>query len=204
MGLVSDRVQQFNNLNSVNKDLTWLEVGAIQVGGRPVRTAFQDARMVKLNGGTKLYKFNSYPTLRPDANGHVTGWWSAYNAYDVDPGWQSKLSLARHFGVSIRELGRVTSAITETWNSCEYCVAITLIVDMYVAYGRFTHQSRKGLPGGTSKVISSRPAGHTGDFKQEGQGITANLPGGGRQFFVPYLKPDYYGNRVEQISLLGS
>ncbi|RZB37119.1 MAG: hypothetical protein SRB2_01623 [Desulfobacteraceae bacterium Eth-SRB2] len=202
MGLVSDRINQFNKLYAINKDLSWLEVGSMRVGGNLVKTAFLDAKMVLLPARTKLYKFNSYPSLRPDANGNVTGWWSAYNAYDVDPGWHAKVAMAKHFKVSIRELGRVTSAITESWNSCQYCVTITLNVDMYVAYGRFKHQLRHA-PSSQSKIISTAPAGHIGAFRPEKKAHTINLPGGGRQFFVPNLKPQYYGNQVGLESLLG-
>jgi hypothetical protein len=200
MGLVQDRVNHFNKLSAINKDMSWLEVGSMRVGGSPVRTAFLDAKMVCLPAGTKLYKFNSYPSLRPDASGNVTGWWSAYDAYDVDPGWHQKISMAKSFGVSVRELGRVTSAITESWNSCEYCVIITLKVEMYAAYGRFRQQARHGTT--PSKAITTAPVNHRSAFRPEGRGRTQNLPGGGRQFFIPNLKPEYYGNNVAAISLL--
>ena len=191
-------------LNVINQNLSWLEVGAMVVGGRPVRDAFLDARMVRLPVGTKLYKFNTYSSLQADEKtGNVTPWWSPYNAYDVDPGWQVKLSMARNLNLSIRELGRVTSAITETWNSLEYCVTIMLKVDMYVAYGRFKQQARHGVRTVEPKSIKRAPEGHVGYFQPERQGKTANLPGGGRQFFIPNLKPEYYGDRVSNISLLG-
>lgn len=179
----------------INQNLSWLEVGAMIVHGSPVRAAFLDARMVRLKAGTKLYKFNTWPSLQPDKVGNVTPWWSPYNAYDVDPGWQAKLSMAKNLNISIRELGRVTSAITDTWNSLQYCVTITLKVDMYVAYGRFKQQARHGE--GASQIITF-PA-----VQPEWQGKTANLPGGGRQFFIPNLKREYYGGRESNISLLG-
>jgi len=181
----------------INQNLSWLEVGAMKVGAppRPVRDAFLDARMVRLKAGTKLYKFNTWPSLQADKVGNVTPWWSPYNAYDVDPGWQAKLSMAKNLNISIRELGRVTSAITDTWNSLQYCVTITLKVDMYVAYGRFKQQARHGE--GASQIITF-PA-----VQPEWQGKTANLPGGGRQFFIPNLKREYYGGRESNISLLG-
>ena len=191
-------------VNVINQNLSWLEVGAMIVHGRPVRAAFLDARMVRLPAGTKLYKFNTDPTLYADKKtGNVTPWWSPYNAYDVDPGWQFKLSMARNLNVSIRELGRVTSAIPEKWNNLKYRVTITLKVDMFVAYGRFKQQARHEARTVGPEPIKHAPKSHIGSFQPEGQGKTANLPGGGRQFFIPNLKREYYGGRESNISLLG-
>ena len=205
MGIVSDRVNQFKQSAAVNSHLTWGDVSALKVGGRPVGSAFLDARMVLLPARTKLYKFNSYQSIRPDAAGNVTGWWSPYNAYDVDPGWIVKRNMAKTLGISIRELGRITSAITETWNSLEYLAVITLSVDIWVAYGRFAQQVRtdhnpKGKVPITHSTVGKAvfkpgvgeaqlPYRH---IRPEGRGKGRNLPGGGRQFFVPNLKPTYY------------
>jgi hypothetical protein len=206
MGLVSGRIDRFSQLSAVNNGLTWGEVGAMKVSGRPVRNAFLDAKMVCLSTRPtrmRLYKFNSFPTLRPDENGNVTPWWSAYDPYDVDPGWPAKLNMARHLGVSVRELGRVTSAITESWNSLEYLVVITLKVDIWAAYGRFAQmlrhdkkddgQSWAKAPITHQNVGAQATSGFSADkFRAEGKAYTRHLPGGGRQFFVPNLKPDHY------------
>jgi hypothetical protein len=151
------------------------------------------------------YKQNSYPGLLPNEQGNVTGWWSPYNAFDIDPGWHAKRNMARVLGVSIRELRRVTSAITETWNTLEYLVVITLRVDIYVAYGRFKQQLRNDNAADgkvpithstVGKAIYKPGIGETAlprrHIRPEGRGRTLNLPGGGRQFFVPNFKPAYY------------
>jgi hypothetical protein len=196
MGLVSDRIEQFRKTAAVNSQMTWGDVGALLVQGRPVRNAFLDARMVLLPARTRLYKLNSYPGLQANAEGNVTGWWHSFNAYDVDPGWYAKVAMARNLNVSLRELGRVTSAITESWNSCEWAVMIELKVDIWAAYGRFRQQAR--VDGFPSKRITAAPGSGT---VNEGKLNTRNLPGGGRQFYVPNLKPAYF-TQVGQQSLL--
>ena len=39
--------------------------------------------------------------------------------------------------MSIREFGRVTSAVKENWNSLQYLLVITLFEAVYVYYGEF-------------------------------------------------------------------
>tara|TARA_B110000879_G_C10942237_1_gene420316 strand:+ start:98 stop:646 length:549 start_codon:yes stop_codon:yes gene_type:complete len=178
---------------AINEDLTWLTVGAMDTGNGPVRDAFIDGKMVILKERFKLYKFNTDASLTPNkTTGIVTPWWSAYNAYDVDPGWQAKLNMASSLGTSIRELGRVTSAISEDWSSCGFLSIIELTVPIKVAYGRFKHQKRN--QGGTSKIL---------DGERRGRGKTPNLPGGGRQFYIPNLKTIHFGESSQSISLMG-
>jgi len=178
MAKIKDLAAKFAQGAAINSHLTWEDVGSIKQGPRHVSDFFLDAHMVTLPAKTKLYKFNSYPSLRPDKAGNVTPWWSAYEPFDVDPGWFAKLSMAKALRVSIRELGRVTSAITEGWNSCEYLATVTLTVDIKVAYGRFKSVARND--GSASMAI------------KEGRGASKKLPGGGRQFYVPNLKPEHY------------
>lgn len=209
MSSVQGRIDQFSKLSAINNHLTWGDVGAMKVSGRPVRNAFLDARMVCLPAKTKLYKFNSFPGLMPDGKGNVTPWWSPYDAYDVDPGWWAKKNMAKVLRVSVRELGRVTSAVTESWNSLEYLVVITLKVDIYAAYGRFAQMLRHDkaddgqswakapITDATKDKAMNKPgigqsASPSGSFKPEGKATTLHLPGGGRQFFIPNLKPIYY------------
>lgn len=188
MAKVKDLVAQFAQSSAINSHLTWEDVGSIKQGTNRVSNFFLDGKMVTLPAKTKLYKFNSYPSLRPDKAGNVTPWWSAFDAYDVDPGWYAKATMARVLGVSIRELGRVTSAITEGWNSCEYLATITLTVDIKVAYGRFKSVMRNDGSGNMAIRAGSR----AGVVRDEGRGLTKKLPGGGRQFYIPNLKPQYY------------
>jgi hypothetical protein len=189
MGLVSDRIHQFTQSSAINSQLTLDDIASIRISGKYVGSSFINPQLVLLDAGMKLYKFNSYPSLMPDAQENVTGWWSAYHAYDVDPGWNAKTNLARCLGVSIRELGRVTSAITESWNSCEYLVVIALKVDIWGIYGRYSQMLRND---GTGSRMITGGAGPAGSIKPEGKLNTLHLPGGGRQFFIPNLKQDYY------------
>jgi hypothetical protein len=189
MGLVSDRIRQFNQSLAVNSQLTLGDITGMRVSGKPVGSAFIDPQLVLLEPPMKLYKFNSFSSLRPDGEGNVTGWWSAYDPYDVDPGWITRMSLAKCLGVSIRELGRVTSAITESWNSCEYLVVIALKVHIRGIYGRYRQQLRDD---GTASRRITGTQGHAGPVRPEGKINTLHLPGGGRQFFLPNLKPIHY------------
>jgi len=82
----------------LNFDRTWDEIGNIETASGQVMDAFSDgvADKVLLEAGTKLYKFNSNPTLfnshaPSDASafdrelleeGHVLSpWWSPYDDY---------------------------------------------------------------------------------------------------------------------------
>ena len=141
--------------------------------------------------GTRLYKFNGDTNL--SFNDRVTGkpamsqWWSPYNEYKHDAGWGQKLNMARHFGVSIREYGRVTSAVKENWNSLEFLLEITLNVPVYGFFGGFASMSRVDVnedkaTGGKTVATSRRMAG-------EGSG-GGRLPGGATQFYIPNLTPD--------------
>ena len=190
MPSVKDRIKQFAGGAAINSHLTLGEIGAMKTASGRVHHAFLDPQLVMLPAKMKIYKFNNYASLRPDDNGNYTPWWSAYDAYDVDPGWFAKTAMARAFRVSIRELGRVTSAITESWNSCEYLATITLKVDIWVMYGRFRQMSRTDA--WDSKVIAGKGAG----TRDEGRMKTRNLPGGGRQFYIPNLKRDYFGGET--------
>lgn len=189
MAKVKDLVAQFAQTAAINSHLTWEDIGSIKQGPRRVKDFFLDGQVVTLPAKTKLYKFNSYPSLRPDKDGNVTPWWSAFDPYDVDPGWYAKATMAKVFKISVRELGRVTSAITEGWNSCEFLATITLTVDIKVAYGRFKSVLRNDRSGNMAIRAGSREGVA---IRDEGRGITKKLPGGGRQFYIPNLKPQYY------------
>ena len=111
----------------INETLSWNDVGAISTGGSNyVRDAFKGmhAEKVLLLPGTKLYKFNEYNSLAPPNAPFISPWWTSYDAYRHDPGWIQKKKLAAQFHVSIRELGRVTSAVKENWNSLSYLLVI--------------------------------------------------------------------------------
>jgi hypothetical protein len=144
-----------------------------QMGGN-VRGAFIHARLVLLPAGMRLYRFNSDAVLQRRGD-FYSGWWSATDAFDQDPGLAQKRHMATHFGVSLREYGRVTSAISEPWGTLEYLIHGSLKRQAYAAFGGFTAQARGNHANRDAAI--------------EGRGRTAKLPGGGTQFYIPFLTP---------------
>ena len=160
----------------LNFNRTWDEVGNIVTSrdstGKPngwVKEAFKDtvADKVLLKAGTRLYKFNNFPTLIDTnwlnsqgitihAGVTISPWWSPYDSFTHkwsgiggrggsttnDPGWDAKKKMAQLFGVSIREWGRITSAVKENWNSLAWLMVITLKHDAFGWFGGFTQMSR--------------------------------------------------------------
>lgn len=188
----------------LNENLSWGEVGAISTGGgKTVADAFKShyAEKVPLTAGTQLYKFNDFNTPTAPGSKALSPWWSPYDDYRHDGGWEQRKKLAELLGVSIREFGRVTSAVKENWNSLQYLLVITLSDTVYGFFGDFVQMPREDA-GATSKRVTTAPAGG-GAFVAEARGATKNLPGGGTQFYIPNLTLDYVASwRVE--SLLGS
>ena len=166
---------------SLNENLSWGEVGNIGTGpGATVSDAFKGgfAEKVLLPADMILYKFNEFqtPARNPlDPQSPVSPWWSPYNDYRHDGGWAQRKGLAGALGVTVREFGRVTSAIKENWNSLNYLLVITLSVPVYAWFGGFSQMARIDA-GQQSKVLAG-----------EGRGQTRNLPGGGTQFYIPNL-----------------
>src|ERR1700757_3975398 len=113
----------------LNENLSWAEVGAISTGGDGhVKDAFKGgfAKKVLLEPTFKLYKFNEYDTLTAKDSDKVSPWWSSYEPYEWDGGWKQRKGLSEHLSVTMREFGRVTSAIKENWNSLSYLLIIEL------------------------------------------------------------------------------
>ena len=127
----------------------------------------------------KLYKFNEYKTLTAPDSKSVSPWWSPYDAYEWDAGWEERKKLAAQLKVSLRELGRVTSAIKENWNSLEYVLVVTLQQDAYGYFGGFAQMCR---------IDEGKDSKRNPDI--EAKGGTKNLPGGGTQFYIPNLTSD--------------
>jgi hypothetical protein len=188
---------------TLNENLSWSEVGAISTGGsNSVADAFKSKRAEKvlLKVGTRLYKFNDFSTPTAPGSKALSPWWSPYDDYRHDAGWEQRKKLAKLLGVSIREFGRFTSAVKENWNSLQYLLVITLSDTVYAYYGDFAQMARQDAGAG-SKRVTTAPA--AGAFVAEGRGATKNLPGGGTQFYIPNLTLDQTASwRVE--SLLGS
>jgi hypothetical protein len=175
----------------INENLSWGEVGEISTGGdNHVRDAFKGgmAEKVLLPAGFELYKFNEYNTLAPPGAATISPWWSPYDPYKHDGGWVQRKKLASHLGVSIREFGRVTSAVKENWNSLSYLLVIVLAHATYSYFGGFAQMARMD-----AGQASKRKGG-------EARGGTKNLPGGGTQFYIPNLTPqDVSSWRVESL-----
>jgi hypothetical protein len=174
---------------AINENLSWTEVGAISTGGNGhVRDAFKNgfADKVLLPAGFELYKFNEYDSLAPPSAAFISPWWSPLRDYKHDGGWEQRKKLAAHFGVSIREFGRLTSAVKENWNSMSYLLTVMLAQNTYAYFGGFAQMAR--LDKDTqSKRVTAAPG--TAGFKAEARGTTKNLPGGGTQFYIPNLRP---------------
>ena len=197
-----------------NKLLEWSDVKKIETGiewdpeapvtgkggGRVTKTvgdAFANglADKVYLHTGTRLYKFNGYPTLhgpgilaryRP-----VSPWWSPYDPYEHDPGWEAKKQIAEHFKVSVREWGRITSAVREDWNSLKYLLTIRLKFPVWAWWGGFADQYRFTPVAPNQKQKESKRFGPQNQAQKvvESRGRGKKLPGGGTQFYIPNLHP---------------
>jgi len=157
-----------------------------------VRSAFQTKFNVptkeRLPSGFVLYKFNSHPSLHGPTSKSLSPWWSPMEPYKHDAGWAEKKKIAKANGVSVREWGRLTSAIKENWNSLNYLLVITLKVPVHGFFGGFAHQLRKD-PKQPSLMLPG-----------EGKGSTKNLPGGATQFYIPNLEADHVKEwRIEDL-----
>ena len=166
----------------INEKTTWEEVGSINTGGAGrVSDAFKNgtAKKVLLAPTFKLYKFNEYKTLTAPNSKSVSPWWSPYEAYEWDAGWIERKNLAAHLHVNIRELGRVTSAIKENWNSLSYVLVTEVKNAAYAYFGGFAQMTR---------IDEGQASKRDGNI--EAKGSTKNLPGGGTQFYIPNLTSD--------------
>ena len=169
----------------LNDENTWEEVGSYDPAtnkpsktGAYIRDCFKNGTAQKrlLDTSLKLYKFNHGDQLtRPDSN-KVSPWWSPYDAWEWDAGWEERKKLAAQLKVNIRELGRVTSAIKENWNSLSYLLVIQVQKGAYGYFGGFAQMTRLDVDKASKR-----------DPKIEASGGTKNLPGGGTQFYIPDL-----------------
>lgn len=177
----------------LNAELSWADVGAISTGpGSSVADAFQllfgDPTKELLAAGTRLYKFNGYPTLARDAVTADTGmspWWSPVHAYKHDAGLQQKISIAQANGVSLREWGRLTSAIKENWSSLDWLLTITLAEPVYAWFGGFKSMDRidKDQKSARNAAVEKR-------------GGSSKLPGGATQFYIPNLAYRHFASHA--------
>ena len=171
----------------VNQNVNWNDLEGF------VRSAFQTKfampEKVLLSPGFVLYKFNDFRTLHGPSSNALSPWWSPYESYKHDAGWVQRSKMAKLNGVSIREWGRLTSAVKENWNSLNFLLVITLKDPVYGFFGGFAQMARVDT-GADSKVGAG-----------EGRGGSKNLPGGGTQIYIPNLTADHVSSwRIEDLS----
>ena len=140
----------------VNQNVSWIDLPEY------VRNAFQTkfGQPTKdlLGPGVVLYKFNDFKSLHGPDNNNLSPWWSPYHPYKHDAGWDQKKKIAIANGVSVREWGRLTSAVKENWNSLNYLLVITLKVSVFGFFGGFAQMARIDA-GATSKVRAGEGRG---------------------------------------------
>ena len=168
----------------LNEAMTWAQVGAISTGpGTTVADAFQllfgNPTKELLPAGTELYKFNGYNTLARDAltpDTPMSPWWSPTRAFRHDAGLVQKMGIAKANGVSLREWGRLTSAIKENWSSLDWLLSIELAQPVYAWFGGFKSMDRSDTGSNSLRntTIEKRGAG-------------SKLPGGATQLYIPNL-----------------
>jgi hypothetical protein len=174
---------------ALNENVDWMDLPEV------VRLAFQTKFNMPtkdlLTAGTVLYKFNDYQSLHGPTSNSLSPWWSPFHTYKHDAGWEQKLKMAKANGISVREWGRLTSAVKENWNSLNFLLVITLKVDVYGFFGGFAQMSRIDA-GAASKVGAG-----------EGKGGSKNLPGGATQFYIPNLTADHVSKwRADSVAAL--
>ncbi len=126
-----------------------------------MREAFFEGKAIKemVKPNWPIYKFNDYPTLAsgPEPWRTLSPWWSPYEEHHHDGGWEARARFAEHLGVSIREMGRLTSVIREGWNSLGYLLIIRLKQPVWGFWGTFKGMDREA-GGRGSKIATAEEA----------------------------------------------
>jgi hypothetical protein len=172
----------------LNEELTWADVGAIEPGpGTRVADAFQllfgDPAKELLPTGTELCKFAGYNTLSKDPlvpSTPMSPWWSPLRALRHDAGLAQKRSIAEANGVSLREWGRLTSAIKENWSSLNWLLTIELAAPVYGWFGGFKSMDR---------IDEDAKSYRNATLEKKGAG--KRLPGGATQIYIPNFSYRY-------------
>jgi len=157
-----------------NQDVTWVSLAQ----DLSIANAFtrKTATKVLLTQGMVLYKLANGTTVEKyQKPGLVTEWWSPYDAYDYDPGWEERIKLAKHLGVNIRELSRVVVAVKENWSTLAYLLRVELCCSVYGFFGGVAGQARLD-PAKASKRLPG-----------EGSSGSKGLVGSASQFYIPNL-----------------
>lgn len=155
-----------------------------------VKQAFKGGigKRVRLPVGFRLCKLSDFPSLAPPGAKTLSEWWSPFESFEYDPGFESRVALARHLRVSIRELSRVLVAVKENWNSLSYLLIIALRQPVYGFFGGVAGQARIDKGQG-SKLKAGESRG------------TGGLVGNASQFYIPGLTPNH-ATLIESRSLL--
>jgi hypothetical protein len=148
-----------------------------------VQNAFQTRiskpEKVLLEPGMVIYKLNDFNTLHPVGNKAISPWWSPYQEYRHDSGFENRVKIAEASGVSIQEWIRLTSAIKENWNSLKYLLVVELKVPVYGFFSGFSSMPRLDVKQQSKRL----------DFERASS-ISQSLPGGSTQFYIPNLDAD--------------
>ena len=142
---------------------------------------------VKLKPGFELYKFTSF-NMKNRA-GVITPWWSPVATYEIDPGLQARLGLAKHLGVHPSDLTRSFAAVSEDWNTLDSILIVRLTKWVHALWGQVAAQPRQQ---GDFRAGSETPKVQQGKGIDVGDGRvlnirTMNLPGKAWQFYIPNL-----------------
>jgi hypothetical protein len=173
----------------LNQNLDWSQVALLDEGrvGAAFQLAFGAPTKELLPPGMSIYKFNGYRTVTrhdpPQKTDDMSPWWSPTKPFKHDPGLDEKRRFARMAGVTLREYGRITSAVSEDWNSLAYVLEIKLSDPVYAWFGGFKSQPRVQNPTSPNRR----------DARVEARGIGSRLAGGATQFYIPNLKYAHVG-----------
>jgi hypothetical protein len=159
------------------------------VGGSAVNVA--------LERNLELYKFTSGSLVW---KGKISPWWSPVLPYEMDPGLESRLGLARHLGVHPSDLTRVMAAVSEEFNQLQFILKVRLNYLVHGLWGQCAMMPRQGgaiakgreIPADQKGAGIRVPGGIPGTRGTNIYQIrTQNLPGTAWQFYIPNLTTNY-------------
>ena len=105
-------------------------------------------KRVELDPGYRLFKLSEYHPINPRNGGHVTDYWSDYQATDKgDWGWAGYQRMCNALNVGERELARITSAVKLEWNNLTWVWTITLRQKVWAWHGHTASQYKAGNSG---------------------------------------------------------
>ena len=149
--------------------------------GAAFQSAFGNPTKELLPTGSSIYKFNGFRTITrnepPQQTDIMSPWWSPTEAFQHDPGLNEKKRFAKMQGVTLREYGRITSAVSEDWNSLAFILEIKLACPVYAWFGGFTSQPR----------VQNTTKASLRDASIEARGPVTKLAGGATQVMGDFV-----------------